>query len=213
MYLHYHCSNPGAMALPAEHRVDGRVARAQRTRDAVVEALLGLLQDGDRRPTAARIAERAGLSLRSVFQHFADLEALHAAVADLQFERLMTLAGPPVTDGPLARRLATFVRQRARVLEAMTPVRRSALLFAPSSPTITERLRHGHDVSRGHVAQVFAPELARQRGAARLELLIALAAAASWSAWEELRAHQGLSVARAERVLARTIGALLATEV
>jgi len=197
------------MSLPAEVRVDGRAARRTRSRQAVVEALLALLTKGDRRPTAARIAAEAGLSLRSVFQHFADLEALHAEVADLQLERLVALAGPLAEGGPLTTRLPAFVRQRARVLEAMTPVRRSALLWALTSPTIAARLRDGHDVSRNHVARAFAPELRRLRGAARAERLAALAAISSWSVWEELRAHQGLSVARAENVLACMLRAQL----
>jgi predicted PhzF superfamily epimerase YddE/YHI9 len=79
----------------------------------------------------------------------------------------------------------------------------------PASPTIAERLQRGHDLSRKQVARAFAPELAATRGAARAELLAALAATSSWSTWEELRAHQGLSIARAEKVVARTLAALL----
>src|SRR4051812_40199139 len=44
---------------------DGRNVRAERTRKAVVEALLELLDEGDVRPTAERIAVRAGVSERS----------------------------------------------------------------------------------------------------------------------------------------------------
>ena len=131
------------------------------------------------------------------------------AEAEANFRRVVALAGPLKTDGPLAERLGALVRQRARVLEAMTPTRRSALLLAPSSPTIADRLADGHRLSRTHVARVFAPELGRVRGTARAELLAALSAAASWSTWEELRAHQGLTPARAERTLARMLRALL----
>src|SRR5437870_4843088 len=67
---------------------DGRTARGQRTRAAVVDALLALLEEGDLRPPAPRIADRAGVSLRSVFQHFADRETLFAAVAAAQLERM-----------------------------------------------------------------------------------------------------------------------------
>ena len=59
--------------MPQLARIDGRLARSARTRHAVVDALLDLLGEGDLRPTAARIAERAGVSLRIVFHHFEDL--------------------------------------------------------------------------------------------------------------------------------------------
>ena len=61
---------------------DGRTARAERTREKVVDAVLELLDGGDVRPTAERIAKRAGVSERTVFQHFADREALFGAVGD-----------------------------------------------------------------------------------------------------------------------------------
>src|SRR6266542_3616203 len=47
--------------------VDGRTARAVRTRRAVVDALLELLAEGDLRPSGERIAERAGVSLRALW--------------------------------------------------------------------------------------------------------------------------------------------------
>ena len=62
--------------------IDGRTARSQRTRSAIVAACIELVEEGDLRPTAPRVAERAGVSVRSVFQHFDDLEGLFAAVGD-----------------------------------------------------------------------------------------------------------------------------------
>src|SRR5438309_12111230 len=109
--------------------IDGRTARAQRTRQAVVEALLSLLQEGDMRPTAPRIAERAGVSLRSVFQHFADREALLFAVADQQLLELRKMTRRLSGDGPLAERIDAFVKQRCRVLEAIAPVRRASFVY------------------------------------------------------------------------------------
>jgi TetR/AcrR family transcriptional regulator, regulator of autoinduction and epiphytic fitness len=108
-------------------RVDGRNARSERTRGAVATALLELLQGGHLRPTAAEIAERAGVSLRSVFQHFEDLESLYAAVADAQMERLLRYISPEAGAGPLAERVSSFVERRAELLETITPVRRAAL--------------------------------------------------------------------------------------
>src|SRR5208282_909869 len=66
-------------------RLDGRLARSARTRHAVVDALLDLLGEGDLRPTAARIADRAGVSLRLVFHHFDDLEAIYSEFAGAAF--------------------------------------------------------------------------------------------------------------------------------
>ena len=188
---------------------DRRMARSAATRAAVVEAMLGLIQEGDLRPTAPRIATRAGVSLRSVFQHFADLDALFAAAADRQTERILRLARRLDADGPLERRLGVFVAQRARILEDIAPVRRAALLMEPFSTEIGKRLSHARRLGRAELQRVFAPELAACAAGARGEVLAALAAASGFSTWEALRTHQGLSIAGAERAMALLLGALL----
>ena len=66
-------------------KVDGRRARGLRTRDAIVSALLELIAEGDIAPTAQRIADRARVSVRSVYQHFVDVEGLYAHGAEKMF--------------------------------------------------------------------------------------------------------------------------------
>jgi AcrR family transcriptional regulator len=197
----------------ADRPADRRTARSAATRTAVVDALLSLIEAGDLRPTAPRIAARAGVSLRSVFQHFADLEALFAAAADRQTEKIRGLGTRLEASGPLERRVTAFVAQRRRILEAIAPVRRAALLMEPFSAEIQTRLARARALGRVELQRVFAPELAGRRGAARAEVLAALAAASGFSAWEALRAHQGLSVTRAERVMSRTLRAVLESRV
>src|SRR5271156_4673554 len=66
---------------------DGRVARGQRTRRSVAEALMELLRAGDSDPTGKAVARRAGVSLRLVFHHFADMDDLYQFVGTLQLRR------------------------------------------------------------------------------------------------------------------------------
>ena len=188
--------------------VDGRTARAERTRAALADGLLTLLEEGDLRPTAASIAARAGVSERTLFQHFPEREALFQAAALAQAERIAPLVGTlPGPDAPPGERVEAFVAQRARVLERITPVRRAALQMEPSSSTVAGWLRAVRDGAAAEVARVFKPELAGRPD--RDELLAALVAAAAWPTWESLRAHQGLSVEVAEAAMRRTLGALL----
>jgi TetR/AcrR family transcriptional regulator of autoinduction and epiphytic fitness len=191
---------------------DGRAARATRTHDAVVEAFLALMDEGNLRPTAREVSERAGVSLRSVFQHFQDLESLFAAAADRQIERLMPLVTRVSADGPLDDRIALFIDGRARLLEAISPVRRAALLQEPFSTELARRLRWSRESNRAEVSRVFAPELAALPAKDRRDVLAALHAAGEWYTWETLRAHDGLSETDARRVMSRMIGALLRKE-
>lgn len=196
-----------AVGLP----VDGRLARSERSRRAVVDALLDLLESGDAMPTAARIAERAGVSLRSVFQHFENLEVLLATAAERQMERLRPLLEPIDRAGPLGERVSTFALRRSRLLEAIAPVRRAALREETRSTVVAERLTRARAAGRTEVERVFAIELARMAEPIRRDVVAALAAAASFSTWEELRRYQKLSPARARRTLERMLAALLST--
>lgn len=107
-------------------RVDGRTARSLRTRQAVIDAMLGLIEDGDLRPTAPRIAERAGVSLRTVFQHFCDLDTLFIEAAKHHFTAHFELHRTVPRDLPTAERIDAFAAQRCSLYEVVAPVRMAA---------------------------------------------------------------------------------------
>jgi TetR/AcrR family transcriptional regulator of autoinduction and epiphytic fitness len=190
-------------------REDGRAARGLRTRDAVVDALLALIEEGDLRPTARQISERACVSLRSVFQHFADLEALFAAASDRQVERMAELYGQAPTEGDFDERLSIFVEARTTMLEAVTPIRRAALLHEPFSAEIARRLKWTRDTAQRETAAVFANEIGASPDK---QVVAALHAITDWYTWETLRRHQGLSVEESRLVMARMLRALLKKE-
>jgi TetR/AcrR family transcriptional regulator, regulator of autoinduction and epiphytic fitness len=189
--------------------LDGRLARSARARAAVAEAFLDIVNEGNLRPTAERVARRAGFSLRLVFHHFADLESLFAVAADRQTERLSRLVRPIRAELPLAERLPQFIAQRTRLLEAMSPVRRAALLHEPFSPVIARRLDEARKLTRRETERIFARELDTQTAPERRILLAALDAASAWPTWENLRRHQRLSVSAARAVRDTTLRALL----
>src|SRR5260370_25161184 len=147
----------GASAVSTKS--DGRSARAERTRDAVVDALLALIHEGELRPTAARIAERAGVSLRSVFQHFDDMEALLASAGARHIDRIGELARPLPYDSPLERRVRALVDQRSRIFEFTTPVRRSSMLQEPFSAALQAARDRMLAFALDEAQQLFAPEL------------------------------------------------------
>jgi TetR/AcrR family transcriptional regulator of autoinduction and epiphytic fitness len=193
-----------------ENPVDGRTARARRTQRAIVDALLELIEEGDLSPTAPRIAERAAVSLRSIYQHFEDLEALFGAAATRQLERILGMASPIPPTGALDERLSAFVRQRGRVLEAMTPVRRAALLQEPFSQQLKESRRSMQNLGRAEIGRVFAAELDRLPPTVRKEVQAGLETASTWSSWDHLRST-GLSCESSRRIMRRMMHALLIT--
>ena len=188
---------------------DGRTVRAERTRQALVDALLALLYEGELQPTAERIAKRAGVSERSLFQHFADREALYQAVAVQQFERIVPTLRPIDASRPLPDRIDAFVDQRARLLETVTPVRRAALLLEPDSDIVAGWLAKTRRAKAVEVERIFATEIDRTPAEERPALVAALAAVSAWTFWESLRAHQRLSAERSRAAMREAIASLL----
>jgi AcrR family transcriptional regulator len=185
--------------------VDGRVARGARNREAIVDAILSCYADGLLRPSAAEIAQRAGVSARSLHNHFDDMEALRAEVAQRQWDRHAHLATPPDATLPLPARVHELVARRGELYERVTPVRRAALLSAHESPTIAANLARLDRLLRRQLEALFVREL-RTAGAEALDVLDALL---SWDTWNRLRVAQGCSPARARRALVTAALAVL----
>jgi len=189
--------------------LDGRVARSHRTRAAIVEALVALLEEGNPQPTVEEIAARASVAPRTVFQHYADREALFAAVSEHREAHLEHLMGVIDPAAPLAARIEQVVAQRCRVFEWIAAVRRGALLMEPFSESVHTALDGFRTAKRTELARVFATEIDACPERERATLVAALGAAGSWSAWDALRAQQGLDAEAATAARAQTQRALL----
>jgi TetR/AcrR family transcriptional regulator, regulator of autoinduction and epiphytic fitness len=189
---------------------DGRAARSHRTRRAILDAMRALHAEGDLRPTVPRIAARAGVSLRTVWQQFADREALllEAVRRDREIQRSLVERIDP--HQPLAARVDAFVAQRARVLEVMTPTWRAARVHQPFSDQLLRERTRRNAGAQAEVEQVFAAELGMLPAQQRQQLVNALHATSLWSFWETLRTDLDLSPLAAGQILKSTFAALLA---
>jgi TetR/AcrR family transcriptional regulator of autoinduction and epiphytic fitness len=195
--------------VAATSLTDGRSARAARTRDAVVDALLSLLDDGNLRPTARQVAQRAGVSLRSVYVHFDDLDDLFTAAAHQHFERVRDLIERIPDRGPFETRLDLFTRQRARIHEASTHVRRAAVLQEPFSSALAEVLALARNLSRAEIELVFGEEIGRREGDGRTRVVVQLDMLSSATTWETLRLQYDQSPDEAREIVANLLRACL----
>ncbi|MDT5029492.1 MAG: TetR/AcrR family transcriptional regulator, regulator of autoinduction and epiphytic fitness [Micromonosporaceae bacterium] len=193
----------------AAGRVDGRSARAERTRGAIVEALLALNHEGDLKPTGERIAERAGVSLRALWANFKDMEALFSAAGQRLLERQDAEYRKISPQLPLKRRVDEFCRQRARMLEIVAPSARAAQLREPFSAALRYSRATNIAWVRRQIEELFAVEL-DLTGQGREQLFNALTVTCTWSAWSMLRDELELDPDAAQGVMVATMTALLA---
>jgi AcrR family transcriptional regulator len=190
--------------------VDGRTERGRQTRERITDAVLAMLEDGETRFVAERIAERAGVSRRLVFHHFADIAELADAAITRRFEQLTSQVRPLPTEGPREERVAALVEQRARIMEWITPTRLAVARLDDPSERIRHLVREMLDLARLRLAEVFAVELDPLPEERRTELLDGLDAVTTWSTWHHWRTG-GLDPERARRTMAATVLALLAS--
>jgi AcrR family transcriptional regulator len=207
-----HAEQPGGHGnlVSESEPADGRAARSHRSRRAIVDAMRALHAEGDLRPTAPRVAERAGVSLRTVWQQFADMETLLVEANRRDDEIVRSLMERIDPDQPLAVRIALFTGQRARILEQMTATWRAARLSEPFSRELARHKARTLGIAKRDLEKVFAAELTELAGTKRQQLLDGLHAISIWSFWESLRTELNLDQGQAGELLRATFTALLA---
>lgn len=200
------------LATPVSPRGDGdgRRLRRERNRQAVVDALLDLYQDGNLDPSTAEVAERAGLSPRSVFRYFDDADDLTRAAVEGQLERAAPLV--PLTlpaETPLEVSVEALVEQRFDLFDAVAPAATVARLRSPFQPVLAAKLRHNRSYLRDQVRVLFEPELSRMEPECAAETVAACDVVTSFEAHQLLLHDQGLPPKRARRVMALSLRAIL----
>ena len=189
---------------------DGRFARGQRTRQAVVDALLSLYAEDNLTPTIDDIAARVGMTSRTIYHHFEDHDAIAEALTEHQRQQLGHLTKLELS-GDLTARIDALVDQRAELFETVAPVRRAALANMHASPRIRKGQGNLAAGLRRQLTRTFEPELSALDRSAKAETVELLDLHTSWDTWERLRRWQRLSVPRSRKLVNRLVTLTLET--
>jgi len=201
---------PNAESAPRKApRVDGRRLRSERTRRLIVEAYMALVRENAQMPTAAQIAERAGYSVRSIFERFPDLTALRVAVTDYAIAEARAHASLRDLDAPRATRIRSQVEQRARTCERWQPLWRVLSMDASQSPDLDQRITVIRQLIVMRMEMMFKPELSAVASSDRRKVVLALEAITAFESWARMRELYALSVDAASAVWVRAIDRLL----
>lgn len=190
-------------------RVDGRRLRSERTRRLIVEAYMALVRENAQMPTAAQIAERAGYSVRSIFERFPDLTALRVAVTDYAIAEARANAALRDLDTPRATRIRSQVEQRAQTCERWLPLWRVLSNDASQSADLHQRITLIRQLIVMRMEMMFKPELSAMAESDRRKVVLALEALTTFESWARMRELYGLSVEEAAAVWVRAIDRLL----
>lgn len=184
--------------------VDGRRQRSERSRALIVDALFALIRAGEMDPGAARVAERAGVGLRTVFRHFEDMDSLYREMSQRIEAEIMPLALAPFSAADWRGRLDELVKRRIDIYERILPLRAAGAIRRFQSAWLMEDYRRLHAFERRTLESVLSKGVARDA-----VLLAALDLATGFDAWRRLRQDMNLSAAAAERVLRLSVEKLV----
>jgi AcrR family transcriptional regulator len=189
-----------------DERIDGRTARGARTHEAIIDALYDLLCEGHGDTGARAIAERAGVSIRSVFQHFEDLETVYAEVSARQEVAINPYLAPIDPLIPLAERIERLVAARDETYSIIAPVRRAANVdrSARTSPLVRKNLSRLHRAMREQVAATFPREVGGDE-----RLLMRIEVCLSFESWDQFISQHGLTRAAVRGHLSAMVHSLL----
>lgn len=186
-------------------RVDGRRERGRSSHKRIVEAMMELIVAGDLSPSAARVAEEAGIGLRTVFRHFDDMDALYAEITATITERVAPIIMAPYPDQPWRANIRELVRRRVRLFETTLPFRLAANIKRYQSPFLMGQYSRVVMLERELIVRLLPGRVRADRIGVE-----ALCAALSFHTWRTLRHDQSLSAEEAGAVMGQMVEAMLA---
>ena len=194
----------------AQPAVDGRRARRERGRLAAIDAMLDLILEGHHPPPVEEIAERADVSVASVYRYFETLDDLRAQAIEQYFQRFSHLFEvPDVGVGTLDRRIRSLVDARAVQHETTSPVARMVRSRASEIADLDTNLRLLRASQSDQVRRHFEPELATVAPAARDDTMATIATLTSFESWDQFQRAHHRSPAQTRRAWTKALHRIL----
>jgi AcrR family transcriptional regulator len=183
---------------------DGRKDRGLENKKLIVQALIELIREGQISPTAEAVSERAGVGLRTVFRHFADMETLYREIAQESEKAILKVIANPLQGDCWQDKLMHAVERRSDMFERLMPIQMATLVNLHQSDFLKMQQAHSVELQR-QLLKAFLPA-----SVVKDKLLFeALDLNLSIETWLRLRKDQKLSKAKAKQVMRRCVEQLI----
>lgn len=168
---------------------DGRSLRRERNRDAVLDAAIEIFEEGDIDPSVDAIADRAGVSNRSIYRYFDHRDHLiRASVTHAMYRVVREVRLPDPGVASFEDRVVAFVEHRITMYQRLAPIVRAAQRAAATEPIIAEELAAGQGILRQDFLDQFAKELDPMAAEQRERAITAAALAFQFDSFDFLSA-------------------------
>ncbi|WP_448502709.1 TetR/AcrR family transcriptional regulator [Sphingomonas sp.] len=188
----------------AQPEADGRRARGASNRARIIQAMVELVVAGDPDPNADAVAAKAHLSVRTVFRHFEDKDAIFHAIDDLLVAAYQPLLNAPYHSEHWKGRLFELIERRCAINEAAAIFRIAGVTERYRSQFVAAKYRRLYAGEKRMLDRVLPPELQTTTRAGR-----ALLIACSFDTWRLLRQDEELSPAEVEAAIRQLVEDIL----
>ena len=166
---------------------DGRFARSQKTKDAIVKALLKLLRNTPF-PTAEQVAKESKIGLRTVYRQFKDMESIYLSLHEECTHSLSQMFNSDVDlDKPFKERLIFAISERLTIYEKYETLFIATISNAARLPILVNQVAESYQIMRERFIKI-VPEIKNLSGI-KSDLLFTRITFPPWFSLRKLLKH------------------------
>ena len=137
---------------------DGRFARSQKTKDAIVKALLKLLRDTPF-PTAEQVAKESKIGLRTVYRQFKDMESIYLSLHEECMHSLGQMFDSDIDLNKSFKERVNFaISERLTIYEEYETLFIATISNSARLPTLVNQVAESYQIMRERFIEI-VPEI------------------------------------------------------
>ena len=187
-------------------QADGRIQRSQRSREKILRAYWELMLGGDMEPSAAAIAEHAGVGLRSVFRHFDDLDTLLLELMSLCYDEVTPQFLKPLKSINWKDQILELVERNVEIWERIKVPHTAGELGRFKSQILMDDYKRSRNLEISDIRAILPKDINNYDN-----VLFALDSTLSFSTMRRLREDRKLSIPKVKNVMSLLVKSILDT--
>ena len=166
---------------------DGRFARSQKTKDAIVKALLKLLKNTPF-PTAEQVAKESKIGLRTVYRQFKDMESIYLSLHEECMHSLSQMFNSDVDlDRSFEERVSFAISERFAIYDEYETLFIATISNSARLPTLVNQVAESYQILRERFIKI-VPEI-KKLSAIKSDLLFTRILFPSWFSLRKVLKH------------------------
>lgn len=166
---------------------DGRFARSQKTKDAIVKALLKLLRNTPF-PTAEQVAKESKIGLRTVYRQFKDMESIYLSLHEECMHSLSQMFNSDVDlDRSFEERVSFAISERFAIYDEYETLFIATISNSARLPTLVNQVAESYQIMRERFIKI-VPEI-KKLSAIKSDLLFTRILFPSWFSLRKVLKH------------------------